>query len=59
MLRWSLMIPVTRFTGIINLTRQLRCRTVEFPQLFGKMPAGMNRGARHGMPHTSSSTNYR
>ncbi len=35
----------------VNLRRQLRCGNVEFPQLFGKMLAGMNRGARYGMPH--------
>ena len=35
----------------VNLPRQLRCRNVEFSQLFGKMLAGVNRGARHGMPH--------
>jgi hypothetical protein len=28
----------------VNLSRQLSCRNVEFPQLFGKMLAGVNRG---------------
>ncbi len=35
----------------VNLPRQLRCRNDEFLQLFGKMLAGVNRGARYGMPH--------
>ena len=35
----------------VNLPCQLRCRNVEFSQLFGKMLAGVNRGARHGMSH--------
>src|SRR5208282_3148370 len=39
--------PIDRY---VNLPRQLRCRNVEFSQLFGKMLAGVNRGARHGMP---------
>ena len=36
----------------VNLPRQLRCRNVEFSQLFGKMLAGVNRGAGvSAMPH--------
>ena len=43
----------------VNLPCQLRCRHVEFSQLFGKMLAGVNRGARHGMWYASSSGNQR